>query len=218
MGIEQGCMSRLETFFVGFLHRIDSGLGARYVPRSPELQPPMFPGLPNYIPTMQPYAKILPGQPFVVKILCPPGACDNTNTNRMRILEVNANSYKMNWEAQQNCRRWEYAFDIQLTYEVRLVPLLEHLGFMTRASGAASFKSENFQCGFNGTAGMVDLLSNSSWATQPIGELAKAALKNSFELGGARPTSTEALPATQAFVQAAFQKKEDLWNNTMNQV
>ncbi len=42
-----------------------------------------------YVPAYQPYSRITPGQPFIIKLICPPGGCDETDTNRMRILGTN---------------------------------------------------------------------------------------------------------------------------------
>ena len=62
---------------------------------------------PAYVDVNMPYARVTPHQPFVMKIICPPGGCVNDNNGRMRLLTRDPrHSDKMGWDSTSLCRQW----------------------------------------------------------------------------------------------------------------
>ncbi|CAD7948320.1 unnamed protein product [Amoebophrya sp. A120] len=115
----------------------------------------------SFNPRYQPYSRVTPQQPFVLKVLCPPGGCDNTVTQRMRILDYSATtSDRMAWEELQQCREWNVPVIYTQTSTTQLVDFMDHLGFDTSVIGPDLISyTQRFSCAYNATEVIANLTS-----------------------------------------------------------
>lgn len=84
-----------------------------------------------------PYSRVMPHQPFVVKLICPPGGCINNIDARMRILTYNkADSDRMGWDSEQLCKQWKTKYDYRNLRYSETIPMSTYLRYYQDRPGA----------------------------------------------------------------------------------
>lgn len=83
-----------------------------------------------------PYSRVTAHQPFVVKLICPPGGCVNNQNARMRLLTYNKDdSDRMGWDPEQLCKQWKTEYSVRELRFSETVPMSMYLHYYAERYG-----------------------------------------------------------------------------------